>query len=350
MPDQKDNMDECIIPNFCDARSVLLLIVLCELLAFILSLASGPLNASLWERLASYSFFIQWNAIVDASVLCMSRPYLRKLPNIPALILLYSVLVLNTYLISIAIQALYAYQGITEFIVDPEQVILQNILISSIVCAVLLRYFYLQHDRNLRVKAQAKSQFLALQARIRPHFLFNSMNTISSLIAIDPEKAEDTIADLSDLFRASLSDHPMNTWESEIALVHNYLDIEKLRLGKRLRIDWDFPEEANGWVIPALSLQPLVENAVYHGIEPMKNGGEITIHSEIKKDKLYIKVGNPIAAISESRRQQKGNQIALDNTRERLQLAFGQDAKMDIQHDPEYYLVTLVIPKQRQGI
>ena len=117
----------------------------------------------------------------------------------------------------------------------------------------------------------------ALQARIRPHFLFNSMNTIASLTHDQPDLAEQAIENLSDLFRASLAAEASISLQQELELTRSYIDLESLRLGERLEVNWHLPEREPSLNLPALTLQPLVENAIYHGIEPLSSGGSIDI-------------------------------------------------------------------------
>src|SRR5690606_35575629 len=129
----------------------------------------------------------------------------------------------------------------------------------------------------------------ALQARIRPHFLFNSMNTIASLIATDPETAEEAVLDLAEVFRATLNQwDPLVPLEQELDLCQRYLHIEQLRLGARLRVEWRIEPRARQALVPPISLQPLVENAIYHGIQPLSPGGTVQIESYIRNSLLYV--------------------------------------------------------------
>jgi len=169
------------------------------------------------------------------------------------------------------------------------------------------------------------------------------MNTIASLVAISPEKAETAIEDLSDLFRASLSDKNLNTLGNEIELTESYLNIELLRMGSRLKVLWNIDNSLNNIQIPALSLQPLVENAIYHGIEPLTEGGKIHI-STLKEGKhLVISIKNPLGKLSR-KLHQKGNQIAQNNIRQRMNLVYGNTAEFIINDTKETYTAVLKIP------
>ena len=169
------------------------------------------------------------------------------------------------------------------------------------------------------------------------------MNTIASLVAISPEKAETAIEDLSDLFRASLSERNMNTLEDEIALTESYLNIERLRLGDRLQIQWNIDERLSQHPVPALSLQPLAENAVYHGIEPLTEGGKIAISALKQEEHLLICIRNPLGKVSPDQ-YRKGNQMAQNNIRQRMALVYGSTAEFITNDTKDSYTVSLKIP------
>ena len=181
--------------------------------------------------------------------------------------------------------------------------VLRNLLICAIVSTLLLRYFYVQYQWKRNVQREARARFEVLQARIRPHFLFNSMNTIASLIRSNPELAEHTIMDLADLFRASLKKNsPTVTLAEEIAMAQQYQRIEELRLGDRLKVNWQIdalPADAH---MPRLLLQPLLENAIYHGIETQPEGGSVEVHGTRDADILNIEIVNPLPPANAPRR------------------------------------------------
>src|SRR5690606_1609949 len=171
----------------------------------------------------------------------------------------------------------------------------RNLCISAIVSAVVLRYFHVQYQWRHQVQRETNLRIEALQARIRPHFLFNSLNTIAALIEAAPESAEQAVEDLADLFRASLGDaNTLVSLEEEIALAQLYQRLEEKRLGERLRVDWKITDAANQQ-LPRLTLQPLLENAIHHGIEKLPDGGTVTVTGE-RTDKGYrLMVRNPLA-------------------------------------------------------
>jgi two-component system sensor histidine kinase AlgZ len=228
------------------------------------------------------------------------------------------------------------------------QALLRNLAVCAIAVGLALRYFYVAHQWQSNVEAEAQSRVRALQARIRPHFLFNSMNTIASLTRSNPRVAEQAIADLSDLFRASLREHRERIpLAHEIEIARAYERVERLRLGERLNVDWqieDLPLEA---MVPALILQPLLENAVYHGIEPLDKGGTIRVAGRRDGKAAVITIDNPVAPKVVARRP--GHRIGLDNVRQRLELMFHGDAEVEVFEAPERFVVTLRFPAEGQA-
>ncbi|MDA8129186.1 MAG: sensor histidine kinase [Betaproteobacteria bacterium] len=217
-------------------------------------------------------------------------------------------------------------------------------LFSLVLGAGLLGYF------NLRARALSpaitEARLQALQARIRPHFLFNSLNAVLSLVRSDPRRAEHALENMADLFRALMGDaRQLAPLEDEIALTRAYLELEQLRLGDRLQVVWHINKMPADALIPPLIIQPLVENAVYHGIEPRPGGGEITLNIYRSADNVHVVVRNPIGADAGHHR---GNRIALANIRERLLLHFDLDAQLKLEPLGTVYQVHIVIPYTRE--
>jgi two-component system, LytTR family, sensor histidine kinase AlgZ len=334
-----------LLPNFCAVGNVFMLVILVELLAVVLALAAGD-HTLFWEQLALISMFAQWLALLNAALICIWRKRLNALPVVRSLLLTFVLLLITSLILSMAVIIIGQSVGFYTFAASDWQAffILRNLAISAVIYAVVLRYFYIQHQWQLQIRAQSHAQIQALKARIRPHFLFNSMNTIASLISIDASKAERAVEDLAELFRASLKDDTEHSLEAEFTLVRSYLDIETLRLGERLQIAWqqagDLPLDME---IPALCLQPLVENAIYHGIEPMAAGGTIAITAQIENNRLCLVVSNPTNG-SGRMKAHKSNHMAQDNIRQRLSLMYAQEAAFEIIHADGRYSVTLKIP------
>ncbi len=217
--------------------------------------------------------------------------------------------------------------------------------IAAIISAVALRYLYQLHRHQEKELAEAQARAQALRARIRPHFLFNSMNTIASLTRADPALAEEVVHDLSDLFRASLSGaERASSLQQELELARGYLRIEQQRLGERLAIHWDLGELPLEVRMPPLLLQPLLENAVYHGIEPAVSGGEIVVAGRFRKGVVNISVSNTLAPGGTGQRE--GNHVAQQNVADRLRAFFGEQAGMRIGEVDGRYQVRIHFPAE----
>jgi len=341
---QQPQEDNGYLPNFCDVNFILRLLVVTELMAIVLSLHNSPLNAELLDKLSITSLFMLWVALSSAAVLCMLGNLLNKLSNFAVSIISYLIVLLITLGVSFITTYLAAEFNLTQFYQSDwnNQFILRNLAISAIVCAVLLRYFFVQHHWKLNQLSEAKTRLKALEARIRPHFLFNSMNTIASLVHDQPDTAETTIINLAELFRVSLKENSEHKLSDEIKLVRAYLAIEQLRLGNRLRPEWAIERFDKDIQMPALCIQPLVENAIYHGVEPLPEGGVIKIRIYKHNRRLIISVSNP--SQKQGKSHHKGNQMAQSNIRQRLALAFGSSATFTIDIGPPLYTVTMNIP------
>jgi len=218
----------------------------------------------------------------------------------------------------------------------------QSVLAVALVGVALLRYLFIRAQWRAQVLAQSEARVQALQARIRPHFLFNSLNTIASLIPEEPIAAERATEDLADLFRGSMrrADSLINLTE-ELNLARRYLQMEQRRLGDRLRLDWqvsELPQDAS--VLP-LTLQPLLENAVAHGIQSRADGGKIRVYGRAEKDNIVITISNPLGLDEYDHR---GHGMALVNIRERLELAFGPNASLITHQNDEQFFAVLSLP------
>lgn len=343
------------LPDFCRPIVVLAVVLISELLALVLTLGrAGSLAAtSFWSALASTSLFLLWIGLSGAAVLCYSRPLLSRWSVTRATGTALLLLVIVTGLISEAGWWLGRYWVFLG--VSPEQTargsghaefLLRNMAISLVVSALALRYFYVSHQWRRNVEMEASARVHALQARIRPHFLFNSLNTIAALTRRSPELAEEAIEDLADLFRASLRDSAARmSLKEEFEVARLYQRIEQHRLGDRLNVDWrvdDLPMRAE---VPGLSLQPLLENAIYHGIEPLPNGGTVLVEGRVlDNERLEIRISNPLPD-SLSARHRQGNRMALDNISERFQIAYGERARVDYGPKGDAFEVLLQFPR-----
>jgi two-component system sensor histidine kinase AlgZ len=338
------------VPDFCRLSTLFAVVVGAELVVVILGFA--PLGRQRWDPYAfgSASLFAQWVALVSAIVLCKLRVALSQLRPVLGALLAWSVPVgvaaFGAWLLLRIDLGLGLLLGAPN--ADPARFILRSAAIAGLIGAVALRYAYVQEQWRQQVRAQAKAEVDALQARIRPHFLFNSMNTIASLVRSDPGKAERAVVDLSDLFRAALgAGERDSTLAEEVELVERFLAIEELRLGNRLQLHWQRVEPLP-WdlKLPRLVLQPLVENAIIHGIAKLADGGVIDIGLRAEGKTLHVTVGNPYppADLLVSDARDHGNGHAQQSIEHRLRYRFGPAASMVTRHDDGYYACELRLP------
>jgi two-component system, LytTR family, sensor histidine kinase AlgZ len=340
---------EFYLPDFCRAQSVLAVILIAELVALLLSLARQGLSSLFWADVAETSMFLLWAALGTAAALCAARGLLSRLDVLRGSIVSLALMLVITALVTEGAWWFTYYTSVRLEMPGSSvheghlAAMLRNLAVCAIAGGLALRYFYVTHQWRSNVEAEAQSRVRALQARIRPHFLFNSMNTIASLTRSNPQAAEMAIADLSDLFRASLREHRERIpLAHEIEIARAYERVEHLRLGDRLTVEWSLEGLPMDALVPALILQPLLENAVYHGIEPMDKGGTIHVRGRRDGAKVVLTIDNPVAPRLVGRRP--GHQIGLDNVRQRLQLMFPGEADLEVIEGPAQFIVTLRFP------
>lgn len=211
---------------------------------------------------------------------------------------------------------------------------------------------YFSWRNALYSPALAEARLLALTARIRPHFLYNSLNAVLGVIRHDPRRAEAALEELSDLFRVLMKENrELVLLSDEIGLARQYLELERLRLGERLRVDWQIDACPPDTLMPPLMLQPLLENAVYHGIEPAETPATITVNISVQGKRIRIAIANPTETGANPKHtgmQGHGNQMALANIRERLMLFFDLEAELKVVDREGCYTVTIELPLHRQ--
>lgn len=326
------------LPDLCQVQSVFTLIIGGELLALALVLAGSGLVPFDWEKLGTVSFLVQWIVLLSAALLCPLRTYLGNHSLLFAGFVSYTLVLLVALVVSVMGQwMLSSSEGF-----DYWQVV-SNLVLTAIFAGIVLRYFYIQQQLLHQEEAELKSRIQALQSRIRPHFLFNCMNSIVSLIASDPEKAESVVEDLSDLFRASLAEPGMVPVRHELDLCRRYFSIEQIRLGPRLKLDWQVDDLPDTCTIPSLLMQPIVENAIYHGIQPRAEGGTVEISVQASDNRLTIIVRNPLPKRTEHARK-PGNRVAMENIRHRLAAYYGDDWVFNASPKGEVYITEISYP------
>lgn len=334
--------DLSYLPNFCSSEVFLRLLLVIELIAIAFSLVAYE-EGSFFVQLALLSLLMLWVGLTSAAVLCWVG-HLGWLHNArAATISTITVTALMTLVVSLFSIGLGTLVDLPLSSQSAAFVLLRNLSVAVILVGLALRYFYLSHESEQHLQIQAQARLEALQARIRPHFLFNSMNTIASLTHEQPDLAEQAIENLSDLFRASLSAEASISLSQEIELTRSYVNLEALRLGSRLKVNWSLPNHDVLVNLPALTLQPLMENAIYHGIEPLPEGGSIEIEVLTRRHHIEIRITNPVVP-DQTGHHRTGNQMAVANIRERLQIAFAGGASMQHEQTENRYSVVLKIP------
>jgi len=317
------------LPDFRNLGVMARALIAVNLLALIAALLAEP----------------DWSAMTVAFVMTAAR---FEPPLVASLVLLYALApwllrfsYWSGYLLVVAVVLVFAAVTHVALGESAPTGIVRTLVLAAVTAAAVLAYLRLHTKAYSPALAEARLQ--ALQARIRPHFLFNSLNAVLALIRRDPRRAERTLEDLADLFRALMSDgRSLVRLADEINLIERYAAIEQLRLGERLRLSWDLDHAPMDAMLPALVLQPLLENAVYHGVEPGTGIGDVLVRIERRGDQVLMRIENPWLEPAAGARA--GNHMALDNIRERLMLFFDDEARLETSIEGARYRVNIEIP------
>jgi two-component system sensor histidine kinase AlgZ len=337
------------LPDFCNLPRIAAVLGVAELVVLVIALTPHAHGRWSLSEFAAASVFGLWLALIVAVVLCKTRPLIDGLPRWLGIASAMSLPMAAAAFGAWCVQAIDIGLGyhLTLPAAESMRFISSVALLTGLITGVSLQYFVLRDQWQAQLQAHAKAQVEALQARIRPHFLFNSMNTIASLVRSDPVTAERAVVDLADLFRAALgAGQGESTLAEEIQLGERYLSIEKLRLGERLRVDWQLVEPLPmAMKLPRLVLQPLLENAVLHGISRLPEGGEIGVHIAVDNRRLHVLIRNP--ALPPRERDfdyARGHGHGQDSTAQRLAYQFGSAAGMTSGFADGYYVCEFTLP------
>lgn len=332
------------LPDFCSAQGALPVMLIAELVAVVLALAGLGGAQGFLQGLFYLSIYVQWIGVCSAGVLCVIRRRSGPAPSWRVAVTGYAALLVVTLALAEVAYSAGRFTGIAPLVGDAGhwEFLWRNLGISAVVAVLGLRYFWLRSDWLRQAEAEGNARYEALQARIRPHFLFNTLNGITELVASRPEVAERALEDLSALLRAALSDgdRRLTPLAEELALTRAYVGIEALRLGDRLQVSWDVAPEAERWPVPPLSVQPLVENAIYHGIGGLSSGGRVEVRCAVADDRLAVTVRNPVPSVPAA----SGQRLALDNIRQRLALRYGDAASLHQRTGDGMFEVELRLP------
>jgi two-component system, LytTR family, sensor histidine kinase AlgZ len=323
------------LPDFRNpgiALRILLLVNLLMLLSAVVQSNSLPATLS---HFTEQSAFGQPALLLSLLVLYLAYPWLLRLR--------YSLAMLLAGGCAMLVVTLLYLTGEQILGMDALPPLSRLCLLSLCICLITGYYLHLRYRSMAPAIAEARLQ--ALQARIRPHFLFNSLNAVLSLVRSQPQRAEAALEDMAELFRVLMADNrELVPLAQEISLCRQYLALEKLRLDERLLVTWQINAMPPDAMVPPLVLQPLLENAVYHGIEPLSDGGEVIIQIYTAHNEVHLLLSNPL---TDEQPRTSGNKMALANIRERLALHFDVAATLSSSVRDGRYEVHIVLPYQR---
>lgn len=327
-------------PTFCNWRLLLAVAVITEVCVMLVGLGPGGFPG--WRWFLTASIYAQWMALFCAAGLCIVSGWTGRFSSDGAWVFSWLIVLFLAMVFSFAawLGGGISMPGAIQD--DVGMFVLKNVLAVGLVALVFFRYLVMRARWKAELLAQSEARVQALQARIQPHFLFNSLNTIASLVHDDPDNAEAATLDLADIFRGSMRRaDQLIPLQAELKLARQYLAMEQRRLGERLEVDWRVDELPPGAAVLPLMLQPLLENAVAHGIQAHPEGGKLSVYGRAEGDQVVITIGNPLAPEGFSAR---GHGIAIDNIRERLVYAFGPRAQLLINRDKEQFYAVMVVP------
>ncbi|MCH9694200.1 MAG: histidine kinase [Gammaproteobacteria bacterium] len=346
---KSNTANQVYLPNFCSAGTLFIIVLVAELVAIAMALAAWGGDQAFLIGLSKTSFFVLWIALLGTALMCGLSSHLESAGRTRAFVLSFVLLEIMCLAVAEAAWQLTRVFGQSTIISDSHgNFLLRTFAISSIVVALAMRYLYISSEWRRSIVLEAQARISALQALIRPHFLFNSMNTIASLTRSDPLQAEEAVEDLSDLLRANLGKSgERSTLKQEMETAAIYQRIEKLRLGDRLTVRWDIDGLPMRARIPSLTIQPLLENAIYHGIELLPEGGVVTVTGTSIDETIELAISNPVAP--GSKRSTEGNRMAMTNIQQRFELAYGNKGDVLIEETPDQFTVTLRFPRQEDA-
>jgi len=331
----RQNNQPTRLPDFGNLGVMLRSLLAVNLLALCAALARNAELARLPQELVELAAVVEPPLIASVVLLYAAGKRLSRLPYAAALVLVAAACAL----VSALFHALFNPPGL------PLPSLPRAALWGAAAAVAVLLYFDLRN--RAFSPAVAEARLMALTARIRPHFLFNSLNAVLGVIRSDPRRAEQALEELSDLFRVLMGENrDLVTLREEFALCRQYLELEHLRLGERLHVAWDVEACPLDAQVPPLMLQPLLENAVYHGVEPSPQPATVTVRAVREGEEIRIILSNPYHGENV---QHAGNRMALDNIRERLMLFYDLEARLETEAEAGTFRVTIRLPYRREG-
>jgi two-component system sensor histidine kinase AlgZ len=360
----KQNSRPDTLPNFRNLGIMLRILVISNGLALLQAVMLANEWSDVAQRMMEIAMLLTPVLLTSLSLLWIAQPWLNRLRYWQGALATMSIVAVLTISIYEFGSGLYSPDSNSKYFFDEAR----YALLGVTVCAFLLLYFRLRAKMLTRALHEARLQ--VLRARIRPHFLFNTINAVLGIVRAQPKQAETALEDMADLFRMAMSDaRDLVPLHREIRLCKQYIALEQMRMGDRLSVDWQIHEVPENALIPPLLLQPLLENAVYHGIEPLRQGGIISVVLRLGENGIELSVENPRVANSaatierhaagdsrkvhepvrsaspyEGKRQRTNNKMALLNIRERLDLLFDAEASYQVENGNDFYRVEIVLP------
>jgi two-component system sensor histidine kinase AlgZ len=325
------NSTATLLPNFHNLGVVLRVLVMVMALSVVAAMLRSSNWSTLLQQWVGIAAVVQPIAILSLLLLGAANSWLHKIDYRLAVVLIVLAELAITLLV-LRLGALVLGMGLEDTGRDA--------FFAVATTLTLIGYFNLRNRALSPALTEARLQ--ALQARIRPHFLFNSINAVLSLIRAEPRRAETALEDMADLFRVLMADNrDLAPLESEVELCRQYLALEQLRLGDRLQIEWHVDNMPKDALMPPLVLQPLLENAVYHGIEPSIEPGVVSVNIYHVRDQVHMVLRNPYR---KDGKHHAGNKMALANIRERLALHFDAEASLQARVGDSDYEVHITVP------
>ncbi len=360
----KQNARPDTLPDFRNLGVILRILVVSNGMALLMALLLANTWTDVAQNMMQIATLLAPVLLSSLLLLWVMQPWLNQLPyrqSALAMTVLVVVLTLSIYNFG---GEQYSPPGSSHYYFDE----VRYALLSVVMCFVLLLYFRMRAKILSRALHDARLQ--VLRARIRPHFLFNTINAVLGIVRAQPKLAETALEDMADLFRMAMSDaRDLVPLHREIHLSKRYIALEQLRMGERLNVEWQIQDVPENALIPPLLLQPLLENAVYHGIELLPQGGSINIVLRRSGDGLRLTMENPCvepstssADIRDSRglqnireleksvatytgnNRRQNNKMALQNIRERLDLLFDAEARYQVESGKNFYRVEIILP------
>jgi len=337
----KQNTLHDVLPNFRNLGVLLRILLISNGLALLQALLLANGWGDVPQRMMQIATLLTPVLLACLLLLWIAQPWLARLTY------LHGAVALNALAAALTL-SIYYLGG--ELFRPPDRDnawfdAVRYLLLSVLVCTVLLGYFRWRSQVLSRALDEARLQ--ALRARIRPHFLFNSINAVLSIVRTEPKQAETALQDMSDLFRMAMAEtQDLVPLRQEIELGRQYIALERLRMGERLQVEWQVEGVPDDAQIPPLLLQPLLENAVYHGIEPLPQGGRIIVRLARSGDELRLGVENPCP--ERGAVPHPGKRMALQNIRDRLALLFDVEARYQVESGKDFYRVEITLPYVRE--